>query len=498
MSQSSKLLTGGSWALFKILVVQLINFAAIAILSRQLDPVDFGIVALANVALRFFNVISAQGINQFIIYDNSDEHEEKVHAAFWLNLVFSIIATLVGISLIPTISNFYQEPLLGSILLVLFFRFPIDVTSKLPDSILQKSLNFKPIEIRDTLLQLFSAIASIVMAVTGFGVWSLIVPSLVVAPIRLLISLKAANWFPKFNFYTKYWGEILRYSSTIIGSTLTNFGLTQSDTLVVGKLLNTTALGVYNLSWEASNIVSRTLVTLINKLSLPAFASLKGDKGKLYQGLKKVLFAISTISFPLLMWMIVAADYLILTIYGDKWADAIIPFQILLIYAIRYSIGSPVGGLFKAMGRPDINLKLGLFILPFYFLGIWLGSDFGIIGVATTVTVVRTVFGFISFYLAAKLLEVSFWKVLRPVREPFLASIISALSVFFLNLIGRLYFDFNCFSPIINLMITGLLMILIYVLLIRHFYKQTGLFIAEKLLVLSRGKVNVKWILINP
>ena len=495
MSQSSKLLTGGSWALFKILVVQLINFAAIAILSRQLDPVDFGIVALANVALRFFNVISAQGINQFIIYDNSDEHEEKVHAAFWLNLVFSIIATLVGISLIPTISNFYQEPLLGSILLVLFFRFPVDVTSKLPDSILQKRLNFKPIEIRDTLLQLFSAIASIVMALTGFGVWSLIVPSLVVAPIRLLISLRAANWFPKFNFYTKYWGEILRYSSTIIGSTLTHFGLTQSDTLVVGKLLNTTALGVYNLSWEASNIVSRTLVTLINKLSLPAFASLKGDKEKLYQGLKKVLFAISTISFPLLMWMIVAAEYLILTIYGDKWSDAIIPFQILLIYAIRYSIGSPVGGLFKAMGRPDINLKLGLFILPFYFLGIWLGSDFGIIGVATAVTVVRTVFGFISFYLAAKLLEVSFWKVLRPVREPFLASLFASLCLWMLNEFALSEMQSFLMNPLLGVVLTGIVMTCLYIALSKFIFKEIGFFIGEMLDKLTRGKISAKWLM---
>lgn len=491
MSQTSKILQGGTWALYKIIAVQVINFAAIAILSRQLDPVDFGIVALANVALRFFNVISAQGINQFIIYDNSVNHDEKLNAAFWLNLVFSVSSMLIGIAAIPWVTDFYQEPLLASILLVLFLRFPIDATSKLPDAILHKTLDFKPIEIRDTILQLAVAIISMVMAFTGFGVWALVIPSLIAAPLRLIVAFKIANWRPSLKLYTKHWKEILKYSSTIIASTLANFIISQGDTLLVGRLLGSLQLGIYNLSWTASNLISKTLVTLTNKLALPAFAGQKGNVDAIFDALKKVLFTIASVSFPILMWMLVVADYVVLTLYGEKWVDSILPFQILLIYAIRYSVGAPVGSVFKAIGRPDLNFKLGLFIIPFYIIGIWIGTGYGIIGVATGVTVVRTVFGLLSFWLGARVLKKPFAAIIRPLRMPFLISSFSCLFTFLIDqYFVRTIFNVN---PMFGLFYSFTLMGISYLILAKFLFKEIGGLLGGILQSLSKGKVKAAW-----
>ena len=43
-----KITNGAGWGLFKIISVQLINFTAIANLSRVLDLSDFGIVAFGS------------------------------------------------------------------------------------------------------------------------------------------------------------------------------------------------------------------------------------------------------------------------------------------------------------------------------------------------------------------------------------------------------------------------------------------------------------------
>jgi O-antigen/teichoic acid export membrane protein len=491
LSQSAKLLTGSTWALYKIIAVQFINFGAIAILSRQLEPADFGLVALANVAQRFFNVISAQGINEFIIYDNSANLKEKLNAAFWLNLIFSFCSTLIGIAAIPWIANFYEEPLLASILLVLFLRFPIDVISKLPDAILHKSLEFKSIEIRDTILQLTAAILSVSMALTGYGVWSLVLPSLIAAPIRLIIAFRVVKWRPSLNLYTKHWKEILKYSSTIIGSTLTNFVISQGDTLLVGRLLGSVQLGLYNLSWTASNLISKTLVTLTNKMALPAFAAQKGNVDAIFKALTKVLFAIASISFPVLIWMFVIADYVVLTLYGDKWVDSILPFQILLIYAIRYSVGAPIGSVFKAMGRPDLNFKLGLFIIPFYILSIWIGSNYGIVGVATGVTFVRTLFGLLSFWLGARILKKPLVLMMKPLRMPFLISVLSCLLTFVVDrYMIRTNFDVN---PLIGLIYSFMLMGISYLLLAKFLFKEVGSWLGGMLQSLSKGKVKAAW-----
>lgn len=52
-------------------------------LARQLDIEDFGVVALANIALMLLAVLTGQGVNQFIIYDRDEGFEKRASAAFW-------------------------------------------------------------------------------------------------------------------------------------------------------------------------------------------------------------------------------------------------------------------------------------------------------------------------------------------------------------------------------------------------------------------------------
>jgi O-antigen/teichoic acid export membrane protein len=474
MKNSTKVLSGVKWSIIKIILVQVINFGAIAILSRQLDPSDFGIVALANVALKFFNTISANGISQFIIYDNSVEKENKVSSAFWLNVIFAITTAAIGMLSIQFIEKFYEEPLLGEILFVLLLRYPIDIISKFPDAILQKKLDFRSLEIRDTSLQFLTASFSVIMALMGFGVWSLVIPSLIIAPIRLLVSFSLAKWLPSKHFHFKYWIEILRYSSSLIGSSIMNFLLTQGDTLMVGKLLSSNALGIYNLSWQGSNLISRTIVKLTNKIAFPVFSMENGNKAKIISKLDKILYSIGAFSFPILFWMIVAAENIVLTVYGAKWVESILPLQILLVYAIRYSIGAPLGSLFKGLGRPDIILKVNSFIIPFYFTGIWFGSKYGIIGIAISVTLVRTIFGLINFFITAKLLNTNVMLIFKNLKSPFMASILMFI----------FSFTIECFSknmlimwpPFIKLLISAIISTSLYLLFIKLFFNDLLLF----------------------
>ena len=469
-----KITNGAGWGLFKIISVQLINFTAIAILSRVLDLSDFGLVALANSALIFFNIFSTQGINQFLIYDNSGKYYEKINAVFWLNLIISSSLVIIAILLIPRIKTFLNEPLLGDILLVLFLRLPFDVISKLPDAILQKKLKFKQIEIRDTVLQFSSSFGSVFMALNGYGVWSLIIPSIIALPIRLIISFSLVAWRPKFKLYYSHWKEILNYSKHIIGGSLANYTLTQGDTIMVGSMFGATSLGVYNLAWQSSNLFSRTMVKLINKIAFPAFSAFKGDINLIKINLDKVLFSISILSFPILMWMMVSAEYIIVTIYGNKWVDAILPFQILLIYAIRYSVGAPIGSVFKSLGRPDLNFKLGVSIIPFYLLGIWIGSSYSIIGVAVAVTFVRTVFGLASFWIVANLLKTTFFTIIKQLKTPFISSLIMSLSCLILDkLVLKYYFDLSSLSSLFILAAFGSLL---YIGLIKYIFTDIWCF----------------------
>ena len=239
--------------------------------------------------------------------------------------------------------------------------------------------------------------------------------------------------------------------------------------MLIGKLLGPSLLGIYNIAWRSSNLVSRSLMQVSNKLTLPALAKSSGDLLKLSSSFKKILRVIGVTSFLPLMGLIVVADVFILVLYGEKWLDAVLPLRILLIYAMRFTVSTPIGAVFKAIGKPQINFKIGLAIVPFYLAGIYLGSDYGIVGVATGVTIVRTLSGLLSFYIVGKVLNESYLSVTMPLLQPLLLSICLG----FVLVLVRLLLNFVGINQPHSVLIISILMgILVSWLLLRNIFRS--------------------------
>ena len=274
----------------------------------------------------------------------------------------SLAITLIGFLLIPAITRFYTNPGLREILIVLIVIFPIRSLSKVPDAILRKNFEFKKLEIRDTILEVFVGLTSVTMALLGYGVWSLVIPGTISSALRLLIVFKITNGCPEMHLYTNYWSKIFKYYANIMGNALTSLIITDGDTLLIGKLLGNKMLGIYNMGWQSANIINRTITGIGNKLALPALSKVSNSIKQSKEVLYKILKVSSTISFPSFVGLFVIADNFILVVYGPQWEASILPFRILLVFAIRYEINPPLGAYFQSIGRPDVTFKLGFML----------------------------------------------------------------------------------------------------------------------------------------
>ena len=473
---SDKVVRGGAWMFGRMLFTNVINLVVMAILARQLSPAAFGLAALANVILRFFNILTSQGSNQYVIYDNKEGREERVNAAFWLDLTMAVGCTAVGLLMLPLITAFYKEPGLAPIMIVLFLKYPIDSISKVPDALLKKNLEFKKIELRDTILEIFSGVLSVILSIMGYGVWSLIIPGIIASPIRAIIVFSMSKWVPLFRLNLELWPKILKFSANVIGGTFTSFILTEGDSLIIGKLMGSHALGVYNLAWQSANIVGRTVVTLSNKLTLPALSKVAHDNEKLKSTIARILKLLSITTFPLLIGLFVVADDFIITVYGNKWSESILPLRILIIFALRYAAGSPMGTIFVVLGRPDINFKAGLMAIPFYIAAIFIGSRYGVVGVAVAVTIVRSLNGVAYFLVAAKLLKENFWSLVTPMRHSFIASLIMSLVVLIFKLI---FTHFDLTQNFVSLILLTAIGGITYLILLRTTFNHLSMELSQ-------------------
>lgn len=426
---TGRIASNAAWIYGRMLAVQAVNLAAVAVLARQLDARDFGIAALASVVIVFLQTVGAHGVNQYVIYDRAEGHELRARAAFWLGISIAVMTAAIGLIAAEPVSRFFGEPQLALIISVLLIRFPIEVATRFADSVLAKALQFRSVELRDTAIQIAAAALSIWMAFAGYGVWSLVWPHVLLAPVQLIAAFASSAWRPGWRPRFDLWPPILRYAGSVIGGAVTSFAIIEGDTLLVGRVLGPVQLGIYNLAWRSSNLVSRNVVNLSNKLSFPILARAADDRAKLVDTLRLLLRLVSAITFPLLVLLFVLADDFILVIYGEKWAASVLPLRILIVYAMRYSIGSPLGPVFNAIGRPDLVFKLQSAVVPIYALGIWIGSAYGIVGVAAAVTIVRTGFGAATFRVAAGQLGVRVGYLLSPMRGALIAALLTGAAV---------------------------------------------------------------------
>ena len=77
----------------------LVNLGVMAILARQLNKEDFGIVAISSVLLSLVTSVGIGGLGDYIIF-YKDQHEGEIkQAVFWLNLLvtFLIVIPVFGI-----------------------------------------------------------------------------------------------------------------------------------------------------------------------------------------------------------------------------------------------------------------------------------------------------------------------------------------------------------------------------------------------------------------
>ncbi len=89
------------------------------------------------------------------------------------------------------------------------------------------------------------------------------------------------------------------------------------------------ALGVFNMSYEISNMPTTELVAPINRAVFPGYAKLKHDLQSMRAGYLKVVGIIALIALPAAAGIGVVAPLLVPVWLGDKWIKSIPLMQVL-------------------------------------------------------------------------------------------------------------------------------------------------------------------------
>jgi O-antigen/teichoic acid export membrane protein len=130
------------------------------------------------------------------------------------------------------------------------------------------------------------------------------------------------------------------------------------------------------------------------------------------------------ITAPMAVGLAIISRPLVLTIFGEKWSDAIPVMAVISFYVLFSSLDFNSGEVFKAQGRPEIIPRIQILNLviavPVLF---WSVTNFGtIIAVAWAQAALAVVMGITRLLIVAHFLNIPKIQIFQVFKPPFIST----------------------------------------------------------------------------
>lgn len=378
---------------------QFFVFVKLTILARVLTPEDFGLFALITTIINSLEALTETGFNYAAIYFK-DSFKRIAPTLFFVNTARGFILSVVLIIFAEPISVFFNNKDLVQVFLIASI-IPILKGLENPYTILfQKDQNFKKEFIFRVTPVIFASLFSIYFGLLFKSISGLVYGLLAGVIIELLISylLIKGSVFKKPDF--KILKKLFSYGKWLSIGGIFNFLNSQVDSLFIGKVFGSYALGLYDVAFKLATLVTTEINDTISKVLFPHFASIQNDKNRIKRNYISVVIALAIPATVSVIIFSLIPVFIINLLFGSQWLDAAPLLSILAFYGFLRSITGPAGPLLLASGKPRILTVMSVLNLTLISLTIIpLSNLFGVMGVAYSMTFSYLVISLIFLYL---------------------------------------------------------------------------------------------------
>ena len=419
----------------------LVTFGVMAYLARVLDKADFGLLAISGTLIAIIETVALSGIGEYVIFYHDKDEKKVTNSAFWLNLLLTVAVCAAVLIAAPLWASFYKDERINRIIWLLLVGFFFNMLSSIPVALFRKTLDYRPLVLIQTIFGTISQLSQVAFALLGFGVYSLALPHAVIVPVMSVVLIYKSGFRPSLNMNREHWGRIFGYTKHVIGSRVLGKFVNEGDTLIVGKFLGMELLGVYNLAFRFAHLFFAHFLPIITNVTMPVFSQTRDNLTRLRGIFTRSLKLIAFVTIPVISFQILFAEPLINLIYGPKWNDAVIPFQILSLFVLFKSVGSPASGLYNATGKPQIGFYFSLIFAPVFLGSILFSSVFNSLVITTAIVASVRILGTMThFFLSGRILKVQGFSLMAQALKSLIPAVMIAVPVYLFRLATGYHF----------------------------------------------------------
>ena len=364
-----------------------IRFASNLILTRLLLPEQFGVMALVTVIITSLYLFSDIGIGPNIIQSRSGEDPTFLNTAWTLQVFRGITLWIIACLAAWPLSHFYEQPQIAQLLPVAGLMAVAGGFESTRTFTQNRRLALGRIAAIEIVTQATGVLFMVVVALKTHSIWALVVGTVLSSILKTVLSHTVLPGIRnRFSWDPVARKAILEFGRWIFLSTALTCLASQSDRLILGKLISARRLGIYSIAGNLAALPAQVIGQLSQRVLYPYVANAlrQGDhlRASVRRNNTRLLLAIA----PVIGMGIVLAPPLVSLLYRSEYAEVGPLVSCLTIGTWLGAMSTSYNVTLLAAGMPKYLLgnigKTVLFTSLIYFA--W--TRFGLTGVAVLVS----------------------------------------------------------------------------------------------------------------
>lgn len=359
MGYTRQAIKGFSWTAGIRIITRVFSLVKNVVIARILSPYQFGAFGIATLVLVFAEIVTETGINTFLI-QNKEDTDKYISTSWLVSIIRGIIIFLVIITAAPFISSFFRNND-AAFLLILISFVPL-LRGFINPSVIkfQKNLMFHKQFFYETSCFLVEALLSITLILITHKTEALVYGMLISTIFEIIISFLMVKPTPKLMFDLSIFRKVLGYGKWITVSTILNYFYQHGDDIVVGRILGSAPLGLYDMAYRISLVPLSDVSDVISNVTFPVYVRISNEKERLKKAFLKTLSGVILLTLPIGIVLFIFPREIISIVLGDKWISAAPALQVLGIFGFVRAISSFSQNIFLSIGKQNIFTLISL------------------------------------------------------------------------------------------------------------------------------------------
>ncbi|GGG60083.1 lipopolysaccharide biosynthesis protein [Bizionia arctica] len=456
-----QVLNGIAWRGSADILQQILQIVFTIILARLLTRGDFGLVAMALIVNRFVKALTSIGFGQAII-QSQEISKGQISALFYMQFVLNLVLTLTVYFGAGLAASFFEEPgirpIIEAIAVVLFLQ-----TFQFPNILMRKRMEFKNFSIAEISSMVISNVVAVIMALYGFGVWSLVWRLIIQGVIYGILSFYFGQWLPgKPEF--KGIKPLLKFGVNMLGAQMVYFFAENMIGLLTGRYLGKEIMGMFNIAFNLAIVPASKIQSVLTSVLTPGFSKLQYEVEKFRANYTKALHYTSLLFMPFMVMLMAISNNLIFVFYGPEWSESGKMLSMLAVVGLLRGLVHILRSAIISKGKSRVMLVSTLVevvvSLPLMYL---LLPHLGIYGL---------ICGYMVGALSGWVYTSFFYNKVLEENNAALSAIKEAIYMAFIIFIPVYSIDFLNLKPLFGLLLQLILGTMIFVFLLRKFERE--------------------------